>query len=334
MKGIMRTFGIAAVAMTISSSALWAAQTALNFGIISTETTTNLKDQWEPFLADMSAKTGIKINAFYASDYAGIIEGMKFGKVQVAWYGNKSAMEAVDRADGEVFAQTVDKEGNPGYWSVLITQASNNAINNLDDAMKCDKSLTFGNGDPNSTSGFLVPSVFVFTAKGVEPKDCFKAVTNANHEANIMAVAQGQVDVATNNTESLRRIKEEKPEIADKLKVIWQSPLIPLDPIVWREDLDAETKAKLMTFFMTYGRLGTTEQVAAEREKLKALGWAPFKPSSDAQLYPIRILEAQKAMNKVAKDETMSQAEKDAKIKELEATKARFEKLMVDQPQS
>ena len=50
MKGIMRTFGIAAVAMTISSSALWAAQTELNFGIISTETTTNLKDQWEPFL--------------------------------------------------------------------------------------------------------------------------------------------------------------------------------------------------------------------------------------------------------------------------------------------
>jgi phosphonate transport system substrate-binding protein len=334
MKGIMRSFGVAAVAMTISSTAVWAAETEINFGIISTEATANLKDQWEPFLADMSAKTGVKVTGFYASDFAGVIEGMRFGKVQVAWYGNKAAMEAVDRADGEVFAQSVDKEGNPGYWSVFITQAGNTAVNSLDDALKCDKSLTFGNGDPNSTSGFLVPSVFVFTAKGIEPKDCFKAVTNANHEANIMAVANGQVDIATNNTESLRRIREEKPEIADKVKVIWQSPLIPLDPIVWRKDLDADTKAKLMTFFMTYGRLGAPEQVAAEREKLRALGWAPFKPSSDAQLYPIRVLEVQKSINKVVKDETLSQAEKDGRIKELTDTKARFEKLMAEQPQS
>jgi phosphonate transport system substrate-binding protein len=39
----------------------------------------------------------------------------------IAWFGNKSAMEAVDRAGGEVFAQTVDNEGNPGYWSLLVT---------------------------------------------------------------------------------------------------------------------------------------------------------------------------------------------------------------------
>jgi phosphonate transport system substrate-binding protein len=333
MKGFWRTFGIAAVAMTIST-ATYAEQAEINFGIISTESTSNLKDQWEPFLADMSAKTGVKITPFYASDYAGIIEGMKFGKVQVAWYGNKAGMEAVDRADGEVFAQSVDKDGNPGYWSVLITQASNNAINSLDDVMKCDKSLAFGNGDPNSTSGFLVPSVFVFTAKGVDPKDCFKAVTNANHEANIMAVANGQVDVATNNTESLRRIQEEKPEIYEKLKVVWKSPLIPSDPIVWRKDLDSATKAKLMTFLMSYGRIGSEQEVADARAKLKALGWAPFKPSSDAQLYPIRVLEAQKSMNKVMKDETLSQADKDAKLKELEATKAKYEKLMSEQPQS
>ncbi len=333
MKGFWRTFGIAAVAMTIST-ATYAAQTELNFGIISTESTTNLKDQWEPFLADMSAKTGIKITPFYASDYAGIIEGMKFGKVQVAWYGNKSAMEAVDRSNGEIFAQSVDKDGNPGYWSVILANATNEGIKTLDDVLKCDKSLTFGNGDPNSTSGFLVPSVFIFTAKGIEPKDCFKTVTNANHEANIMAVANGQVDIATNNTENLRKIQEEKPDVYKKVKVIWKSPMIPSDPIVWRKDLDQDTKDKLMMFFMTYGRLGTDEEVTAARAKLKELGWAPFKPSSDSQLYPIRVLEAQKAINKTLKDDTLSQADKDAKVKDLEATKAKFEKLMSEQPQS
>lgn len=70
---------------------------ALNFGIISTESQQNLKPQWEPFLKDMETKLGIKVNAFFAPDYAGIIQGMRFNKVDIAWYGNLSAMEAVDQ---------------------------------------------------------------------------------------------------------------------------------------------------------------------------------------------------------------------------------------------
>src|SRR3546814_2078220 len=71
----------------------------INFGIISTESSSNLKNMFEPFLADMAKQTGRKINAFFAPDYAGVIEGMRFNKVQVAWFGNASAMQAVDRAD-------------------------------------------------------------------------------------------------------------------------------------------------------------------------------------------------------------------------------------------
>ena len=71
--------------------------TELNFGGISTEASINQKKNWEPFLADMSKALGIKVNGFYATDYAGVIEAMRFNKIQVAWYGNKSGMEAVDR---------------------------------------------------------------------------------------------------------------------------------------------------------------------------------------------------------------------------------------------
>lgn len=73
---------------------------ALNFGIISTESQQNLKPQWEPFLKDMETKLGIKVNAFFAPDYAGLSSGMRFNKVDIARYGNLSAMEAVDRANG------------------------------------------------------------------------------------------------------------------------------------------------------------------------------------------------------------------------------------------
>ena len=105
---------------------------ALNFGIISTESQQNLKPQWDPFLKDMEKKLGVKVNAFFAPDYAGIIQGMRFNKVDIAWYGNLSAMEAVDRANGQVFAQTVAADGSPGYWSVLIVN-KDSPINNLDD---------------------------------------------------------------------------------------------------------------------------------------------------------------------------------------------------------
>ncbi len=333
MRWIARPLATMAAAAFMATAA-YAETKEINFGIISTESTQNLKQYWTPFLSDLEKETGIKINPFFASDYAGIIEGMRFGKVQVAWYGNKSAMEAVDRAEGEVFAQSVDAEGNPGYWSLLVTNVDNTSINTVDDVLKCDKTLSFGNGDPNSTSGFLVPSVFVFGAHNVDPKTCYKAVTNANHETNLMAVVNKQVDFATNNTENMRNFAKSHPEELKKIKEIWRSPLIPSDPIVWRKDLDQPTKDKILSFFMTYGRQGSVEEVKAARENLKKLNWAPFKPSSDAQLYPIRILEISKSMNKIKADEQLSQADKDAKLKELEAKKAEIEKLMAEVPQT
>src|SRR5262245_50449841 len=79
----------------------------INFGIIATDSATAQRERWEPFFRDMERKTGLKVRSFYAPDYAGVIEAMRFNKVQVAWFGNKAAMEAVDRASGEVFAQII-----------------------------------------------------------------------------------------------------------------------------------------------------------------------------------------------------------------------------------
>ncbi|MCU0939629.1 MAG: phosphonate ABC transporter substrate-binding protein, partial [Burkholderiaceae bacterium] len=220
----------------------------INFGIISTESTQNLKADWAPVLADMERKTGYKINAFFAPDYAGIIEAMRFNKVQVAWFGNKSAMEAVDRAGGEVFAQMVNADGTQGYYSHLIVHSSS-PLKTLDDVLKGAKSLSFGNGDPNSTSGFLVPSYYVFAVNKVDAKSAFKVVRTANHETNALAVANKQVDVATNNSENMEKIRERFPEKFKDLRVVWTSPLIPSDPLVMRADLPAATKQKLRDFF-------------------------------------------------------------------------------------
>ncbi|HMM63000.1 MAG TPA: phosphonate ABC transporter substrate-binding protein [Mesorhizobium sp.] len=321
MNTFFKSAAAAAVALLLTGTAY---AEEINFGIISTESQQNLKSKWEPLLQDMSKATGLDIKPFFASDYAGVIEGMRFGKVQLAWYGNKSAMEAVDRADGEVFAQSVDVSGNPGYWSVVLAP-KDSPLNSVEDLLKCDKSLNFGLGDPNSTSGFLVPTTFIFSAHGVDPKACFKNVTNANHETNAMAVANGQLDAAANNTENLALIEKNAPDAFAKVKVIWKSPLIPSDPLVWRKDLPEETKAKIKDFVLTYGTDKSKGDAAKEKEVLAGLEWAPFRPSNDDQLLPIRVMELTKTIAKIEADDKLSAEEKKAQIEKLQAEKAGYE---------
>lgn len=285
----------------------------INFGIISTESSQNLKSDWQPILDGMSKKTGMKVNAFFASDYAGIIEGMRFNKVQVAWFGNKSAMEAVDRAGGEVFAQMVNADGTQGYYSHLIVH-KDSALKTLDDMLKQGKNLSFGNGDPNSTSGFLVPSYYVFAQNKIDPKTFFKLTRSANHETNSLAVANKQVDVATNNSENLDKLKDKLPEKFNDLRVIWTSPLIPLDPLVIRKDLPEATKAKVRDFFYSYGQGGQQEK--DHLFKLSKL--SGFKASSNNQLIPIRQLELFKARNKFEGDASLAAADKQTRLADID----------------
>lgn len=322
MKSFLKGMTMMSVAL-IMASASSAAET-INFGIISTESQQNLKTKWEPLLDDMKQKTGLEVKAFFASDYAGIVEGMRFNKVQIAWYGNKSAIEAVDRANGEVFAQTVYANGQPGYWSVLIVP-KDSPIQNIDQTLKCDKSLNFGNGDVNSTSGYLVPMTFVFAKNGIDPKKCFKNVTNSNHETNAMAVANKQVDVATNNTESMERIERNNPKAFVNIREIWRSPLIPVDPIVWRKDLPEVTKAKLRNFFFTYGTDKTKGDKAKEKKILADLTWAAFRTSDDNQLLPLRVMEVTKSIAEAEADTKLDRTQRAAKIQELTEKKARYE---------
>lgn len=291
----------------------------ISFGVISTDSASAQRDRWEPFFRDMEKQTGLTVKSFYAPDYAGVIEAMRFNKVQVAWFGNKAAMEAVDRASGEVFAQVVFADGSVGYTSYLITQ-KDSPYNNVDDVLNNAKSINFGNGDPNSTSGFLVPSYYIFAKRNIDPRSTFKTVRNASHGANIQAILAKQLDVATNNSEELDRLAATKPETLQEIKVIWKSPLIPSDPFVWRTDLDKDTKEKLKKFVYNYAKTDP-----AEKAVLKNIyNYGGFRPSTNAQLNPIRQLELFKEIRKVETDTTISDSEKSKKIAELNEALAKI----------
>lgn len=282
----------------------------LNFGIISTESSQNLKQDWAVLLADMEKKLGLKVNAFFAPDYAGVIEAMRFNKVHVAWFGNKSGMEAVDRASGEVIAQQLAEDGSAGYWSFLIAH-KDSPYHSLEDVKKHAKSIALGYGDSNSTSGFLVPGYYAMALNGLDPKSSFRVMRQANHEANLMAVANKQVDVATNNNESFEKFARRNPDKAKDIKVIWKSPLIPSDPMLVRKDLDPQLKSAIRQFFVSYGK------DPREKAALQKIGIGGFQVSDNNQLLPIRQLELFRSKLALENDDRIASTEKQVKLDEI-----------------
>jgi phosphonate transport system substrate-binding protein len=288
----------------------------LDFGIISTESQDNLKTQWEPFLEAMEAEIGRPINGFYATDYAGVIEAMGAGKVQLAWYGGKSYIEAAARSNAEAFAQTVNADGSKGYYAYLITNKNNPILENIDiEAGNGDQfvienaaDLTFAFNDPNSTSGFLVPSFYVFAKNEVNPNDAFKELVFAgSHEATAQAVANDQVDVATNNSESLLKIEEGDPEAFENIQIIWTSPVIPSDPVSYRSDLPDCLKEQVKDFFFNY----------KDAAVLEPLGWQGFDPAADEDWNTIRELDIGRKMMEVQNDTNLSPEDKQSQLDEL-----------------
>lgn len=269
------------------------ASDVVNFSILATENNQTSQGYWAPVLEDMEKTTGLKVKPFFGSNYTALIEAMRFGQVDVGWFSNQSGLEAVRRADGEVFARTFDPSGTDGYHSLIIVAKDSRLT--LDDVLKCDRTLDFGIGDAKSTSGTLAPMTFLFSPRGIRPGDCFKTVRAAKHESNLFAVANGVLDVATNNSTAIRLNKERgRPEV-EKVRILWESPLLPEDPIVWRKDLDPAVKEKVRQFFLTYGQ-GDTPEAARQRENLKKLSIGGFRPADDTHLIPVREMEAVEAV--------------------------------------
>ena len=287
-------------------------------GLISTTTTDETRKQWKPLLDDLSKSIGVQVDAVASTNYADIVNGVREGRIQVAWLSNKIGLEAVEGDKAQVFVQFIKLDGSLGYKSLLIVP-QNSPIKSLEDIIAKKGSYSFMNGDPKSTSGYLVPSYYVFARNKITPESQFAKVLSGNHQKNFLAVAKGEVDVATNNTEDMEHFKKDFPEEFKKVRIIWQSTLIPNDPMLYRNDLPESLKAKIEKFFLAYGKnpaqLKTLEQIH---------GLSGFKRSTNAQLIPIADLELFTQLRKNQDDEKKSATEKQ---QAFEAITARFGKL-------
>jgi len=287
----------------------------LTFSILSAESQASMQPIWQPLLDDMSKSIGVPVKPYFATNYTALVEAMRFGQVQAGWFSARPALEAVNRADAEVLGRVVDAGGETTYRSVLIVRKGSKIT--LDDVLKCDGKLSFGIGDAQSTTGTLAPMTYLFTPRDIQPADCFKSVRVANHQANFLAVANGALDVATNNTIGLIFAARENPELAVRVETIWSSPPLPESSILVRQDLDPALKEKIRQFLITYGT-GTGPEADRQREVLTKLAYGGFRPADDTYLDPIREMVA---------GEELAEARKSGDKAKIAAAEAQFEKI-------
>lgn len=218
----------------------------LRLGLIPAEDQEEMLKRFGPTIAYLEKKLGVKVEHFVATDYTGIIEAMRSGKIDVAFFGPFSYILAADKANAESFAVGVRKSGKSTYQSIILTH-KDSGIKSLDDL----KGKDFAFVDPASTSGNLFPRVILRKA-GIDPEKDFKSVIYAGgHDAVELAVKNKKVAAGADNDITYEKMVGQKLISADENIILAKSDPIPGSPIVYRKDLPEELRKKIKDAFLT-----------------------------------------------------------------------------------
>ncbi len=200
---------------------------------------------------------GVETKLFAPADYDGVIQGLLGGTIDMAWLGASGYAKTYlsDPEAVEPVLVKVNTDGGYGYYSIGFAR-KDSGITSLEDM----KDKTFGFGDPNSTSGYLIPSIEIPQATGstMESGDYFGEVKfTGGHEQTIVAVNNGDVDGGVTwadglgdwedgfNSGALRRAVDAGLIDMNDMVMIWQSKPIPEGPVVLRTALPADVKEKM-----------------------------------------------------------------------------------------
>jgi len=256
-----KTLALALAATTALSSAAFAQEISeFRIGILGGE---NAQDRLTAYgcLQDYTAEAlGVDVKLFAPADYAGVIQGLVGGTLDMAWLGASSyAATYLQNPDAvEPVLVKVNLDGSIGYHSIGFAR-KDSGIDSID-AME---GKVFGFGDPNSTSGYLIPSIEIPQYKDgvtMESGDYFGEVKfTGGHEQTIVAVNNGDIDGGVTwadgqgnwedgyNSGALRKAVDAGLVDMNDLVQIWKSNVIPEGPIVLRKELPADVKATMTT---------------------------------------------------------------------------------------
>ena len=241
MKTINQCLRAASLAvLALSASQGWA-KDKLTIGLIPSEDSQAMIESSKQVLDDLQAKIGMPVVPFVATDYNGIIEALRSGKLDVAYLGPFSYVLATSVADVEAFSVAVTKKtGQSAYKSVILAR-KDSGIHTLADL----KGHTFAFVDPSSASGHLFPKAGLEQA-GFAPDTLFKRVIfSGSHDASILAVENKKVDAAAVADRIFASAVAKGVVKQDDFDIVWSSKPIPESPMVWRKALDPELKKKV-----------------------------------------------------------------------------------------
>ena len=212
---------------------------------------------------------GVETKLFAPADYNGVIEGLLGGNLDLAWLGASSYAKVylTDPDAVEPVLVKINTDGSYGYYSVGFARVDS-GITNLDEM----EGKVFGFGDPNSTSGYLIPSIEIPNlGYSMEPGEHFgDVVFTGGHEQTIVAVYNGDIDAGVTwadglgdwedgyNSGALRKAVDAGLVDMTELVQIWQSPVIPEGPIVLRKALPERVKLDMV------GLMASLESMDAE----------------------------------------------------------------------
>ncbi len=211
----------------------------LNFAVIPVAGSSSMETMWKPVAEYLQEDLGIKINLKFVGDYAGVIAGMQYKHVDIAYFGPESYVQAATRAKAEAIVAELNEDGVAGYHGIIITKKDKNLT-----TLESLKGKTWAFTDPNSTSGTLLPNTY-FKQQGIDAQKYFSQVIySGGHEASILSVKAGRLDAAaTNDLDFKKGLGKGWKE--EDFNIIWKSDLIISGPIAVRSELPQDLKEKI-----------------------------------------------------------------------------------------
>jgi phosphonate transport system substrate-binding protein len=253
-----KTFALALVATTALTSAATAEGiTEFRIGILGGENAQDRMNSYACLQEYTTEALGVETKLFAPADYNGVIQGLLGGTIDMAWLG-ASAYAATYLQDPEAVEPVlikVNMDGSVGYHSIGFARADR-GVTSLEDM----QGKVFGFGDPNSTSGYLIPSIEIpeITGATMASGDYFGEVKfTGGHEQTIVAVFNGDIDAGVTwadgqgnwedgyNSGALRKAVDSGLVDMNEMVEIWKSKVIPEGPVVLRKALPDDVRAKM-----------------------------------------------------------------------------------------
>jgi len=195
-------------------------------------------------LKDYLEKTlGKKIELIVTTDYSSMIEAMRHGRLDLAYFGPLSYVLARQKSEIEPFVALKTK-GSTTYQSVVIANSAA-GVSRIEDI----KGKNMAYGDKVSTSSHLIPKS-VLAEKGLEVGRDYKEHFVGSHDAVAIAVQNGHAQAGGLSRPIFESLVERKMVSLDKVKVLEYSKPFPQYPWTLRSNLKPELKAKIRAAFL------------------------------------------------------------------------------------